>query len=472
MSGVKISNLPAATVPLTGTELVAVVQSGVTVQVPVSAVPGGVGSFTSLSVSGASTLTGGAVVQGLTVGKGNNAISSNTAVGVNALATNTTGAYNSSIGINALKFNADGGYNSAFGASTLVSNTSGNYNSAFGVSALQVNTTGNDNTAIGVGALASNIGGNYNSALGYNALSANTSGNNNIAIGLSALVLNTTGSSNSAIGTGALGNNISGSVNVALGNSALLSSTGTNNLALGYNAGQSLTTGNNNTIIGSVTGTAGLSDTVIIAAGSTERMRIDSAGAMSVPAKILVGGPTSAAGAFGVQVYGDSSTYAPSVVQRGYSNTTAGPSLLFVKTRGTTATSTTAVQSGDTLGSVAFYGADGTANQVFAAIAGIVDGAVSAGVVPTSITFTTGTSVGSQRAVITSAGLMGIGTGTPASCAIVDVTSTTLGFKFPVMTTTQKNAIASPVAGLVVFDSTLAKLCVYSGSAWQTITSV
>jgi hypothetical protein len=92
--------------------------------------------------------------------------------------------------------------------------------------------------------------------------------------------------------------------------------------------------------------------------------------------------------------------------------------------------------------------------------------------VPTAITFTTGTSSGTQRVVITSAGLMGIGTGTPASSAIVDVTSTTLGFKFPVMTTTQKNAIAAPVAGLVIFDSTLAKLCVYSGAAWQTITSV
>ena len=90
---------------------------------------------------------------------------------------------------------------------------------------------------------------------------------------------------------------------------------------------------------------------------------------------------------------------------------------------------------------------------------------------PTAITFTTGTSSGTQRAVFTSAGLMGSGTGTPASCAIVDVTSTTLGFKFPVMTTTQKNAIGTPVAGLVIFDSTLAKLCVYTGAAWERITS-
>ena len=193
---------------------------------------------------------------------------------------------------------------------------------------------------------------------------------------------------------------------------------------------------------------------------------------VNVTTKLLVGGPTTSAGAQGVQVYGLASTGAQNILQRAFSDTTTGANLLLVKTRGTTATSTTAVQSGDTLGSVTFLGADGTSNQAFGAFTGFVDGAVSAGTVPTAVSITTGTTSGTERMRITSAGLMGIGTGTPASSAIVDVTSTTLGFKFPVMTTTQKNAIAAPVAGLVIFDSTLAKLCVYSGSAWQTITSV
>ena len=57
------------------------------------------------------------------------------------------------------------------------------------------------------------------------------------------------------------------------------------------------------------------------------------------------------------------------------------------------------------------------------------------------------------------------------SAAAFQVKSTTQGVGVPVMTTTQKNAVASPVAGLVVFDSTLGKLCVYTGVAWQTITS-
>jgi hypothetical protein len=70
------------------------------------------------------------------------------------------------------------------------------------------------------------------------------------------------------------------------------------------------------------------------------------------------------------------------------------------------------------------------------------------------------------------AGQLGIGTASPNASALLDVQSTTQGVRMPNMTTTQKNAISSPAAGLMVFDTTLAKLCVYSGSAWQTITSV
>jgi hypothetical protein len=157
------------------------------------------------------------------------------------------------------------------------------------------------------------------------------------------------------------------------------------------------------TLSGTISGAGNTIDNVVI---GTSTPLTGSFTQANVSSKILVGGPTSAAGAFGVQVYGDATTTAPSVVQRGYSDTTAGPSLLFVKTRGTTATSTTAVQSGDTLGSMAFYGSDGTANQTRAAITGSVDGAVSGGTVPTSLTFTTGTTVGTTRMTIGSNGIV------------------------------------------------------------------
>jgi hypothetical protein len=78
----------------------------------------------------------------------------------------------------------------------------------------------------------------------------------------------------------------------------------------------------------------------------------------------------------------------------------------------------------------------------------------------------------SERMRLDSSGNLGIGTSSPNASAILDAQSTTKGVRMPNMTTTQKNAIASPAAGLMVFDTTLAKLCVYSGSAWQTITSV
>ena len=63
-------------------------------------------------------------------------------------------------------------------------------------------------------------------------------------------------------------------------------------------------------------------------------------------------------------------------------------------------------------------------------------------------------------------GNVGIGTGSPATSAILDVQSTTKGVRMPNMTTTQKNALASPVAGLMVFDTDLLQIYVYTGTEW------
>jgi hypothetical protein len=58
------------------------------------------------------------------------------------------------------------------------------------------------------------------------------------------------------------------------------------------------------------------------------------------------------------------------------------------------------------------------------------------------------------------------------SSAILQANSITKGFLPPRMTTTQKNAIATPASGLVVYDTTLGKLCVRGAAAWETITSI
>ena len=56
-----------------------------------------------------------------------------------------------------------------------------------------------------------------------------------------------------------------------------------------------------------------------------------------------------------------------------------------------------------------------------------------------------------------------------ATSSVLEVASTTKGFLPPRMTTTQKNAIASPAAGLVVYDSTTNKLQCYNGSTWNDL---
>ena len=55
---------------------------------------------------------------------------------------------------------------------------------------------------------------------------------------------------------------------------------------------------------------------------------------------------------------------------------------------------------------------------------------------------------------------------TPNNSAILDVKSTTQGLLFPRMTTTEMNAIVSPVAGLQIYNTTDGCMKYYNGTAW------
>ena len=63
-------------------------------------------------------------------------------------------------------------------------------------------------------------------------------------------------------------------------------------------------------------------------------------------------------------------------------------------------------------------------------------------------------------------GSVGIGTANPNASAILDISSTTKAFIPPRMTTAQKNAISSPAAGMLVYDTTEASLYTHNGSTW------
>ena len=159
----------------------------------------------------------------------------NTALGEDALISNTTGNDNTAIGFQALTSNTTGDLNVAIGNLTLSNNTTGFFNTATGVNALLSNTTGSENTATGLDALAVNTTGFQNTADGIFSLFLNTTGYRNTATGFSALANNTTGRNNTANGLDALKNN----------------TTGNNNIALGFEAGNKLFTGSNNIYIGS-----------------------------------------------------------------------------------------------------------------------------------------------------------------------------------------------------------------------------
>lgn len=179
----------------------------------------------------------------------------NTALGIQALFSNVTGAANTAVGYNALALTTTGGENTAIGEGALQDNTTGSNNTAVGRHALNNNTSGTNNTAVGRYALIFNSSGSYNVAVGRSTLFDNTTGSNNIGMGWDALRFNTIGEQNVAIGQDAARLNVDGLQNVAVGRSALRNmTTGSYNVALGPNALDELTNGSYNSALGSNAG--------------------------------------------------------------------------------------------------------------------------------------------------------------------------------------------------------------------------
>lgn len=67
-----------------------------------------------------------------------------------------------------------------------------------------------------------------------------------------------------------------------------------------------------------------------------------------------------------------------------------------------------------------------------------------------------------------SGGAVGVGTATPNVSAILDATSTSKGLLPPRMTAEQRDAILTPAAGLVIYNTTAKQLQVYDGSSWTS----
>lgn len=124
----------------------------------------------------------GTSINPMRVGRGNNAIASNTAMGYNALNSNTTGSQNTGVGFEALTTVNSGFGNTAFGHKALNVVGIGDYNTSVGRDSTLNLTSGNNNTAVGVGSLSENTSGNNNVCIGYFA-GFNCLGSGNVIIG-------------------------------------------------------------------------------------------------------------------------------------------------------------------------------------------------------------------------------------------------------------------------------------------------
>jgi trimeric autotransporter adhesin len=181
----------------------------------------------------------------------------NTAVGLNALTSDTIGQYNVAVGSRALENNITGDFNMAIGTEALQQNNA-SFNLAIGFRVAFQNTTGRHLTGIGAAAMRNNQSGDFNTAIGADALRENTTTGLNVAVGDSALaVYNGAGTdgANTAVGSFALSALTSDIENVAVGRRALeFLTSGGNNVSVGWRSGDGLTNGSGNTFLGNRAG--------------------------------------------------------------------------------------------------------------------------------------------------------------------------------------------------------------------------
>lgn len=303
-----------------------------------------------------------------------------------------------------------GGNKTIVGSSTTIGNALEVQNSAHTILAQISNLGDSYFNGVRIGRGKSNV--ISNTTLGNTSLNVNTTGLNATALGAYALSANTIGNHNTAIGYSAMETNISGSQNTAIGVVALLANKGSGNTAIGMSALTSNTTGGFNSSVGVQALESNTIGTYNMAFGNAA-LDNNTTGNANVGIGLL---------ALGNNVSGSN-------------NIGLGASSGRVIADGATVNSIT--DNSVFIGVNSKANANNQTNQIVIGYNAIGNGSNTAQIGNTSITRTN------------IAGALGIQS----------------------YNTSQKNAIASPIAGLIVFDTTLMKLCVYT-TTWETITSI
>jgi hypothetical protein len=151
---------------------------------------------------------------------------------------------------------------------------------------------------------------------------------------------------------------------------------------------------------------------IMFGINDVEKVRIDSSG------RLLAGTSSDTApGAFNAKIQTASTSFDGSISLRRDSNNAGAQSLVFGKSRSSSLNGNTIVQSGDTLGTITFFGADGTdLNTAAAQMLAAVDGTPGSNDMPGRLVFSTtadGASGSTERMRIDSSGnLIQYSTGT------------------------------------------------------------
>ncbi len=174
-----------------------------------------------------------------------------------------------------------------------------------------------------------------------------------------------------------------------------------------------------------------------------------------------------------LQVVSTSNVSPRGILSTQYNDGPDAAQMSFQKARGT-AGSPTAVQASDVLMAHWAYGWNGTAFSSAAGMRAIAEEAFTSTAGGSYLEFSTapiGAASPTPKMVLRANGSLGLGTISPAASAVLDVSSTSQGFLPPRMTTVQRDAIASPATGLMIFNTTAAQYQFWTGTAWSGLGS-
>jgi len=410
-------------------------------------------TINKLQVSGSAKFTSDILVNGINIGVGAGNVASNLRVGGSALLSNTTGAGNVALGYAAMYYNLNGSNNMAIGVQALVGNSSGDNNVAVGTAALFGNSNGYNNVAIGhwaaydsVGSLSNSVGAN-NIFIGYGCLGESGIESNRTWIG-NATTTSTWLGGNLLVGTRTNGSaKLQVATTFASGNGLATfydgvytfnlgfytSSIGANRLSIYRNSSNTFFENSSGTFnFNSDTNITGVNGSSIVSTTSSTPLTLNASGSTTVALEMISSGLRR----FRILANSTNTIFEST-------NQTSGFQILSNMTLGAVSNGVTFIQG---------YNNSIIANRFH---------------LYSTNTNIRGANGGNQGWILSKS--TGITDLYPSSIFAID--STNQGFLPPRMTTTQKNAIATPAAGLVVFDTTLNKLCVYT-TTWETITSV